>query len=82
MVRTSSRNKKPIDRLVDKETAHWKPSEHTTVKEVTSDKRSAKNQEDAAHFEEETAKQEGHPDNPKVKKELEKVLKELKENRD
>ena len=39
--------------------------------------RSAENQKAAAHFEEETAKQEGHPGNPKVKKELKNVLESL-----
>ena len=48
-----------------------------TVQRVNSDSRSAENQKAAAHFEEETAKQEGHPGNPKVKKELKNVLESL-----
>ena len=68
MVHTSSRNKKPIDRLVDKTTADWKPSKHTTVKRVMSDNRSSENQEEAWHFLEKTAERDFHPDNKKVKK--------------
>ncbi len=63
MVHTSSRNKKPIDRLVDKTTADWKPSKHTTVKRVMSDNnRSSENQEEAWHFLEKTAERDFHPE--------------------
>ena len=68
MVRTSSRIKKPTDRLVDKKTADWKPSKHPPVMEAMSDTRPAENQEDAWHFREETAKLDFHPDNKEVKK--------------
>ena len=68
MIRTSSRNKKPIDRLVDKKTADWKPSKHTAVKRVMSDSRSSENQEEAWHFLEMEARARFHPNNKKVKK--------------
>ena len=82
VIRKSTREKKHVDYLVNKKTADWKPSTGMTVQRVNSDSRSAENQKAAAHFEEETAKREGHPDNPKVKKALKDVLKELEENRD
>ena len=77
VIRKSTREKKHVDYLVNKKTADWKPSTGMTVQRVNSDSRSAENQKAAAHFEEETAKQEGHPGNPKVKKELKNVLESL-----
>tara|TARA_B100000795_G_scaffold183821_1_gene139446 strand:+ start:1315 stop:1557 length:243 start_codon:yes stop_codon:yes gene_type:complete len=68
MVRTSAREKKPIDRLIDKKTADWKPSTHTTVKRVNSDSRPAENQDEALHYLEKSAERDYHPDNKKVKK--------------
>ena len=68
MVRTSSRNRKPTDRLINKATKNWKPSGHPPVMEAMSDKRPAENQEDAWHFREETAKLEFHPANKTVMK--------------
>ena len=68
MVRMSSRDKKPIDRLVDKKTADWKPSKHPPVESVMSDNRSSENQEEAWHFLEMEARVRFHPNNKKVKK--------------
>ena len=76
-VRKSSRRITPVDYLVNKQTADWSPSTCSEVRRVNNDSRSAENQAEAAHFEEETAKQEGHPGNPKVKKELKNVLESL-----
>ena len=72
-IRTSPREKKHPDFFFP----DCIPSAGVTFQRVNSDSRSAENQAAAAHFEEETAKQEGHPGNPKVKKELENVLKSL-----
>ena len=71
--RKSTREKK----LPDYFPPHCIPSAGVTFQRVNSNSRSAENQATAAHFEEETAKQEGHPGNPKVQKELENVLKSL-----
>lgn len=76
-IRTSPREKKPPDYFGKKKPADRIPSKGVTFQRVNSDSRSAENQAAAAHFEEETAKQEGHPGNPKVKKELKNVLESL-----
>ena len=65
---TETRDRTRVVRLVELPVKKWKPSEHTTVKKVMSDKRPAENQEDAWHFREETAKLDFHPDNKEVKK--------------
>ena len=75
--RSSNRKKEPVDLFVNKAPAECIPSRGKICKRVNSDSRSAENQAEAAHFEEETAKQEGHPGNPKVKKELKNVLESL-----
>ena len=75
--RTSPREKKRPDYFGMLEPADRIPSAGVTFQRVNSDSRSAENQAAAAHFEEETAKQEGHPGNPKVKKELKNVLESL-----
>ena len=72
-IRKSTREKKPTDYFVPS----CIPSMGENFLLVNSDSRSAENQAEAAHFEEETAKQEGHPGNPKVKKELKNVLESL-----
>ena len=76
-IRKSTREKKPPDYFVNKKPAECIPSMGENFLLVNSDSRSAENQAEAAHFEEETAKQEGHPGNPKVKKELKNVLESL-----
>ena len=75
--RWSTRKKEDVDYFVNKKSADCIPSRGKICKRVNSDSRSAENQAAAAHFEEETAKQEGHPGNPKVKKELKNVLESL-----
>ena len=75
--RKSTREKKRPDYFDKLKPADRIPSAGVTFQLVNSDSRSAENQAAAAHFEEETAKQEGHPGNPKVKKELKNVLKSL-----
>ena len=77
VIRKSTRVTKPVDYYVNKKPAECIPSMGETYIAVNSDSRSAENQAEAAHFEEETAKQEGHPGNPKVKKELKNVLESL-----
>ena len=77
VIRKSTREKKDVDYFLNKKPADCIPSKGMTFQRVNSDSRSAENQAAAAHFEEETAKQEGHPGNPKVKKELKNVLKSL-----
>ena len=67
-VRTSSRNRKPVRRLVDEKTTDWKPSKHPTVECVMSDSRPSENQEEAWHFLEMEARARFHPNNKKVKK--------------
>ena len=74
VIRKSTRVTKPVDLFVP---STGIPSTGVEYLLVNSDSRSAENQAEAAHFEEETAKQEGHPGNPKVKKELKNVLESL-----
>ena len=59
VIRKSTREKKDVDYFLNKKPADCIPSKGMTFQRVNSDSRSAENQAAAAHFEEETAKQEG-----------------------
>ena len=79
VLRKSTRKRTPVDRLANKSTDDWRPSTSKDIERACSASRPAENQENTWHFQEATAKQEGHPSNPKVKKERKDMLKELEE---